>query len=828
MKRVIPFSTGWFFHLSPEEGIPPVYSKIDLPHNLVELPFNHFNEKSLAVRGVYEKEFLTPEIPQGGSAYLDFEGVAVSCEIWLNGQKLGEHKGLFTPFSVDITEALVPEGQNRLMVMVSAKEDPDIPPFGGVVDYIVPGGIYRAVWMRIYDSAWIRNIHARPFLHSADGSDGKAGLDVELELYGSLSNRHRVEARLAMAGAICAEVQAQVQAPPGSGTEFSGNSEKAHLLKLRFPPLEGIKPWDIDSPNIYSLEISLLGQEGQAEGKESPCLDRVSERIGFRSAVFTPEGFFLNGRRRFLRGLNRHQLWPYQGYAMGKDPQRRDAEILARDLGVLLVRTSHYPQSRHFLDACDKLGLLVFTEMPGWQHIGGDIWKKQALDDLESLMIRDRNHPSIVLWGVRINESQDDGDFYTKTNALAARLDPDRQRGGVRYIRKSQFLEDVYTFNDFTHEGKNAVIADPHKVVGLGRRVPYLITEHSGHMVPTKRYDQEDRLAEHARRHGRVLDAAMANGNISGALGWCAFDYATHKDFGSGDRVCYHGVSDMFRIPKYAASLYASQTAPEKRIVLEPASIFAKGERNAARLLPVDVYTNCDAVDFYRSGDLVGRFFPDRKTYPHLEHPPVVLDDCIGRRIEPEGFSPGDRSLFLRLAGKALSLGASGLNLGDKLAFGYFLARNRMSLAQVEKLVMKYGLSWGSQDDTIKLVGILKGKEVISKYFGADAYAFSLSAVADEELLRYSPGDEWNATRIVVMLKDQYDNHCPFAFLPVHVELNGPGRILGPSDFSLMGGVSAFWIASAGEPGPIELTVSVPGFQQSRLYVHAEEIDDGA
>jgi beta-galactosidase len=803
----------------PEEGgLKLNSSRVDIPHNLVELPFNHFDEKSLALRGVYEKEFVSPEIPKGGSVFLDFEGVAISCEIWLNEQCLGVHKSPYTPFSIEVTRTLAPEGQNRLKVIVSAKEDPQIPPFGGVVDYLVPGGIYRAVWMRIQDSLRIETVHARPRLRSMAGTIGTAGdLDVDVDVYGSSPGQCFVKARIEMDGKTCAETRAEIP---------SLAQGKVQTLKLRFPPHLNIVPWDIDSPKLYTLEVSLVA--GSSENKGESCVDRVCERIGFRSAVFTPEGFFLNGRRRFLRGLNRHQLWPYSGYAMGSGPQRKDAELCAKDLGLSLVRTSHYPQSKHFLDACDELGLLVFTEMPGWQHIGGEAWKNQALEDLKSLITRDWNHPSIVLWGVRINESQDDESFYAKTNALAASLDPERQRGGVRYIRKSQFLEDVYTFNDFSYEGRGAAIADPRKVVGLRRRVPYLISEHSGHMFPTKRYDQEERLAEHVRRHGRVLDAAMGDKNISGAIGWCAFDYATHKDFGSGDRLCYHGVSDAFRIPKYAASLYASQVNPKQRIVLEPASIFAKGERNAARLLPIDVYTNCDAVDLYRSGERVGCFYPDRTSFPHLEHPPVVLNDWIGRNIDAEGFSPGDTSLFLRLAGKAMALGPSGLGLGDKLAFGLFLARNRMSFAQVEKLVVKYGLAWGSQDDSIELVGILDGKEAIRRGFGADAHAVELSAVADDEILRYSPGDEWNATRIVVRLKDQYGNHCPFAFLPVHVKIVGPGRILGPGEFSLLGGVSAFWVASTGIPGPIQLMVTVPEFPPCRLTILAEEFDDRA
>src|SRR5699024_3613449 len=138
-------------------------------------------------------------------------------------------------------------------------------------------------------------------------------------------------------------------------------------------------------------------------------------------------------RRVKLVGLNRHQAYPYVGYAMPQRVQEKDAEILKYELGLNIVRTSHYPQSVHFLRKCDEIGLLVFEEIPGWQHIGDEAWQAESIKNVEEMIKRDYNRPSIVLWGVRINESQDSHDFYVKTNAMAKSLDPIRQTGGVRY-----------------------------------------------------------------------------------------------------------------------------------------------------------------------------------------------------------------------------------------------------------------------------------------------------------------------------------------------------------------------------------------------------------
>lgn len=101
-------------------------------------------------------------------------------------------------------------------------------------------------------------------------------------------------------------------------------------------------------------------------------------------------------------GLNRHQSFPNVGYALGPEAQAQDADTLKYELGCNLVRTSHYPQSKAFLDRCDEIGLMVFEEIPGWQHIGGEAFKAQSVKNVEAMIRRDWNHPSIILWGVRI------------------------------------------------------------------------------------------------------------------------------------------------------------------------------------------------------------------------------------------------------------------------------------------------------------------------------------------------------------------------------------------------------------------------------------------
>lgn len=255
----------------------------------------------------------------------------------------------------------------------------------------------------------------------------------------------------------------------------------------------------------------------------------------------------------------------------------------------------------------------MLEEIPGWHHIGDQAWQDLAVDNVGRMVRRDWNHPSIILWGVRINESQDNHDFYLRTNALAHQLDPTRQTGGIRANYNSELLEDVFTMNDF----------------GFPLRPPnhplYLNTEFVGHTYPTKTIDNIERVREHTIRHARVHNQIASNPQYAGGIGWCAFDYNTHATFGSGDRICYHGVTDIFREPKPAAGFYRSQCDPEEEIVLEPAFHWARGDENVGFTRAL-VCSNCDHLKLYVNGKLVAEADPDLEEFGHLKYPPFSAD----------------------------------------------------------------------------------------------------------------------------------------------------------------------------------------------------------
>lgn len=596
-RIIVPLNHNWLYSetVVPNAASPTLndskFARVTIPHTNKLVPWHGFDDKTYQFISLYRRHFKLPIDQRGKRVFIDFGGVMTAATVSINGKRLGEYRGGYTPFSFELTADINWQGDNVLAVEVDSTERKDIPPFGGDIDYLTFGGIYRDVALRIVSDTFIENVFAKP-------------VNV-------LKDDRRVEVRCFLGGRgnpigplkVTAELRDGNQVLATATAERTPGQVSHHDLRLTNLP--SIKLWELDQPKLYQVRVTL--QSG------TNLLDHYETRIGFREASFKEDGFYLNGKHLKLRGLNRHQTFPYVGQAMPARVQRRDALILKRELKCNIVRTSHYPQSPHFLDACDEIGLLVFEEIPGWQHVGDQAWKDLSVRYVEEMIRRDWNHPSIILWGVRVNESGDDHDFYTRTNQVAHSLDDSRQTGGVRYKYDSERLEDVYTMNDF-----QLPLRPPNHPL-------YFNTEFIGHMYPTKRNDNVERITEHAMRHARVHNQLGSDRRYAGGIGWCAFDYNTHSNFCSGDRICYHGVSDIFRIPKPAAGFYKSQCDPREEIVLEPAFDWARGDRDESFTIAM-VSSNCDHVKIYIADRVVAELDPDRKTFPNLAHPPFVAN----------------------------------------------------------------------------------------------------------------------------------------------------------------------------------------------------------
>lgn len=726
MRTRLLFNDDWLFLPAEVSADRPDadFTPVTLPHSNIILPHHNFDNQDYQFTSTYRKRFRLPQPRAGRQVTVEFDGAMIACTVSLNGHTLGDHEGGFTPFSFDITPYLNESGDNLLTVHLDSSERPDIPPYGGVVDYLTFGGIYRDVWLRYTDPCEIRDLFVQP--QNVLSDDLRLGFDIHL------ANRHprgiTGRARIAVtdaAGQYLARREVSFQVSAGGSAALSGQFDRADFAA---PPAL----WSLDEPALYDFEVSIAREDS---GGALTLLDSVRVRFGFREARFSDDGsFYLNGQPLKLIGLNRHQTYPYIGAAAPARLQRRDADIVKFELGCNIVRTSHYPQSPHFLDRCDEIGLLVFEEIPGWQHIGDDDWQGISLRDVEAMIVRDRNHPSIVLWGVRINESWDNTAFYTRTNELAHQLDPTRQTGGVRFFMESEFLEDVYTFNDFSNDVREPL------------HTPHLVTEFNGHMFPTKVWDGEDRLLEHALRHARIQNKQMGMARVAGAIGWCAFDYNTHAEFGSGDRICYHGVMDIFRLPKYAAHFYGSQISPRQRVVLQAATAWTMGDRSEGGIDPLVIFSNCDEVEVYTGGTLFKRFKPDTENYPHLPHPPFTV-----------------RGL---------------------------------------------GLLWGGRSfDDLRLVGYINGEAVAEQRMAAGGLPSALLLTLDDAELRADGAD---MTRLAFSIVDKYGSRLPFTNQIVSFELAGPAELIGENPFAVMGGQAALYVKAQRQPGTVTIRATTP------------------
>lgn len=567
--------------------------QVSVPHTVREVPHHNFSEEEYSFISWYRKALHIPEEASGRCIHLQFDGVMLAAEVFLDGQRLFEHRGGFTPFTIDLTDHAKAGQDHLLAVRVDSRERTDIPPYGNLVDYMTFGGIYRDVHLKILDRVHIENVFFKT--SKVLTANPQAEVDVTLKNQSGRSGVVEVEVQL---------LDAAGNHMASTADQVTIENESTHTFT--FDALQNIQLWDTDNPYLYTLRVSIRGG------------DTLDTRVGFRESEFRADGFFyLNGRKLILRGMNRHQTYPYIGAAAPKRLQEKDADLVKFDLGCNVVRTSHYPQSPHFLNRCDEIGLLVFTEMQGWQHIGDQAWQDLSLSLLHDLIVRDRNHPSIILWGARVNESPDNTAFYTLTNRLVNRLDPTRQTGGVRCFFGSELLEDVYTMNDFAA----SLTRSPAE--------RYLVTEYAGHMFPTKSFDQEPRVVAHALKHADIMNQIGAL-NISGGIAWCAFDYNTHATFGSGDRICYHGVMDIFRQPKFAAHLYASQQPPEHKQVLFAATYWTRGDVDEGLINPVWIFSNLDRVEVHVSGKFEGEAQRATDLYPHLPYPPFRISNISG------------------------------------------------------------------------------------------------------------------------------------------------------------------------------------------------------
>ena len=695
--------------------------KIRIPHTAAILSYNYCDAGQCPDVCGYVRMLPVPEDFFGKMLWLTFEGVAYRAEVFVNGQSAAVHDGGYTAFSVDISPYVRFGCENRITVRVEAKKPGPAQTVDGVAGDFSPGGIYRDVYIEVKNKAHIEDIFIRT--KNKRGLSGPAHMALSVRLSekaleaferGTVDENEAgyIQAFVFDTEENCLCVKRQrltrffEQTKDGFGT---GKSRTA-TIRMDFAHVDY---WDILQPRLYVAEVLLCDAGG--------CIIDSSEvTFGFRDIRFREDGFYLNGQRVKLVGLCRHQSYPYVGYGAPKSLQQLDARILKEELGVNAVYTSGGPASGHFMNSCDALGLLVFTALPG--DVMAEKDRGAAIGGVREMISQYRNHPCVVMWDVAGPALENREHMYIKMGRVARRMDPTR--------------------------------------LSLSEVRPQLVTTRTGHLLPTKMFDDELHRLEQAMSHARVLEHIFTESAAVGSLGWCMSDYQTHRAFGSGDSICYHGVMDMFRNPKLAAWLYKSQGDD---CVCQLASVLAPGDYPAKRPGGMWIFTNCDFVRVFREDSLLGEFFPDKTIFANLPHPPISV--------------PGH-----------ILYGGNG--------------------------------AWSQSDVTFRFEFIRNGR-LMQKIVRRPASGAYLDVWCSHTRLVERHSYDMALLRIHAV--DSQGLLLPYYNEPVRLKASGPVAIVGPDTVSLKGGCFGTFVRTLGGRGNAKVTLFAQGMEPVEIYMEVEK-----
>ena len=461
-----------------------------------------------------------------------FHGVG---RAWVNGREVGRFNGDYLGFDLDVSDA-VRAGANRLAIQVCNRYSRAILPGIREPDFHLYGGLGGDLHLAILPRVRLVRRECRAMLENT----GSGAVRIEV----GLANRDGPCTALSLQIAVRDPAGRTVAEPaPVDVAVVPGEAARREIrCAVPAPQL-----WSPATPVLYEVEATLrCGAE---------TVDRISWTFGLRTAEFVAgRGFVLNGQPLVLRGVNRHENLPGFGAALPPALHAEDARLI-KELGFNFVRLSHYPQSPAFLDACDRLGLLVYAELCSWKIIRGGSWLAAAESQLARMIRRDRHHPAIILWGLG-NEGRD-RKVFQRLQALAHDLDPSRptiyaeNHARRARRRKTAGLTDVWGLNYEFEELDFARSASPTGCVVVSEcaNLPYARRGH---------WAAEAQQAAWMREAVQRTEAAGP-----GAAGWTLWsfaDYATPRRQ-RWFREC--GVVDGWRAPKLAADWARARHNPE-------------------------------------------------------------------------------------------------------------------------------------------------------------------------------------------------------------------------------------------------------------------------
>ncbi|MFH6989429.1 glycoside hydrolase family 2 TIM barrel-domain containing protein [Flavobacterium collinsii] len=614
-RSILNFNTNWAFFRGDIKGAEAVnyqdkdWTSVSIPHTMrLEKKHNGGNAVYQGI-GWYRRYFKIDKSNQGKRISLNFEGVQMNCEVFLNGEKLTTHHGGYIGFVVDITDKVKYDQNNILAVRVSSENDSLTPPGKpqSGLDFYYYGGIYRNVTLTISNRLYISDaLEANKiaggglFITYPKVSNDKAEISIKTHIVNQTKSNNEIVLKTIIRNKDGIEV-----AKISSKETISGDKDFLQNLIVLKPKL-----WHPDHPYLYQVVSQIY------EGKKLSDV-KVTEigirNISFKSPTGEADGFYINGEKLYLRGANRHQCYQNIGDAASNSMQFRDA-LQIKNGGFNAVRAAHYPQSPAFLDACDKIGLLVIECEPSWQFFNKDsVFIARTHQNVREMIRRDRNRPSVFLWETSLNESPTP-DYWAKEIVQIAHqeMPNDQMFTSDDFFAKGRKFYDVSykvinedgtdpmpVMPSLTREWGDTWMADPEKENGL--RASRIYTEKGllaqcflrQNALNGSMLEEEGAYWDHAR-----LDA---NKRIGGYFLWSYNDYTRGTDI----ITAFSGVVDLDRYEKFG--YYQLKAMQDTRNPFYGPMVYVASYNNRPDLdSTITVFSNCDQVRLYRNNLFAG------------------------------------------------------------------------------------------------------------------------------------------------------------------------------------------------------------------------------
>lgn len=650
------FNTEWEFVKDMDTTITNELfepSNVDLKWEQVRLPHTA-NIEPIVIEDqqwqgdmFYRKFFTVEPEMEGKHITLKFEGAMHEADIYLNGEKVGYNTGGYLPFVVDISEDLKFGEENALLIRVNNEDNSQIPPGKAieVLDFNYYGGIYRDVYLIVKDLLRIsdpieadRKAGGGILVSYEDVSETEATVSVQADIENDRTDNAEGRLRFILQDSSGNEI---TSAESNISVNFSSNLIHTKKIKVQDPEL-----WSPDNPYLYTLTVQLFDGDTLVDSKQ--------ERIGIRTFGFDKENqFVLNGERLYLRGTNRHQDYPYIGYALSNEAQYRDAYKI-KEAGFNFIRIAHYPPDPAFLEAANELGLLFMDAIPGWQYYEDGLFAERALNDIRKMVRRDRNHPSIIFWEASLNESAMPEEFMEQAHQVVKEELPikDNYTSGWadhaydifiparQHSRPPEYWSEypkdkplfIAEYGDWEYYAQNAgfnqdAFEDLQEEERTSRQL---------------RGDGQRRLAQQALNFQEAHNSNL-KGNSFGDANWVMFDY----NRGYAPDIESSGIRDIFRIPKFTNYFYKSQASPG----LEDANpefygpmVYISNYWSDPDFTEVKVYSNTEEVALLLNGEEIARQQPDTdRVSTELAHPPFTfnLDEFVPGTLKAEAYLNG-------------------------------------------------------------------------------------------------------------------------------------------------------------------------------------------